>query len=176
MKLRNLKASFFLNKPYAVPKKVKNFILKHSPFSFTIYHHAPKLINVTGLKSFSQLTQVKQVIEARMGQKVIKIRIDNTFYSQKNFSNIDLNKVFTFMKSNTYFHVDYNVELFAGMYLQPKKEHYPTILLFRTGSYTMMGGKEKTIIEKCETFITSLIAMFVKQPSPPTNQTHPPNR
>ena len=49
------------------------------------------------------------------------------------------------------------------MYLHPKKEHYPTILFFRTGSYTMMGGKEENILKECEQFVISLIEKFDKQ-------------
>ena len=162
MKLRNLKASFLLNKPVEIPKKVKNFIIK-SAFTFTIYRHAPYLVNVTGVKSFSQLTMAKHEIEARLEQKVEKVRIDNSFFSQKNFTNIALNSVYTFMKCNSLFHVDYNVELFAGMYFHPKKLHYPTILLFRTGSYTMMGGKNVAILEECEKFINWIILSFVKK-------------
>ena len=78
---------------------------------------------------------------------MLKVRIDNTFYSQKNYRNVDLNKVHTFMQVNKLFHVEYNSELFAGIYLHPKQKHYPTILFFRSGSYTMMGGKQKKILD-----------------------------
>ena len=44
-----------------------------------------------------------------------------------------------------------------------KKEHYPTILFFRTGSYTMMGGTEENILKKCEEFVISLIKKFDKR-------------
>ena len=73
------------------------------------------------------------------------MRIDNTFYSQKNFANVDLRQVYDFMKKSDTFNVEYHIELFAGMYFHPKKERYPTILFFRTGSYTMMGGTEENI-------------------------------
>ena len=63
--------------------------------------------------------------------------------------------------SNTVF-VDYHIELFAGMYFHPKKECYPTILFFRTGSYTMMGGTKESILKECEMFVISLIKKFHK--------------
>merc|ERR1711940_358568 len=66
------------------------------------------------------------------------MRIDNTFYSQKNYRNLDLIKVHQFMQHHDTFCVHYHVELFAGMYFHTKKINYPTILFFRTGSYTMM--------------------------------------
>ena len=46
--------------------------------------------------------------------------------------------------------------------MQPKKEEYPTILFFRTGSYTMMGGREENILKECELFVISLIEKFDK--------------
>ena len=94
---------------------------------------------------------------------MLKVRIENMFYSQKNFQNIDLIKVHEFLQNNELFHVDYNVELFAGMYLLPKNKQYPTIIFFRTGSYTKMGGKQLKIVKECETFVKSLIERFDKK-------------
>ena len=91
---------------------------------------------------------------------MLKVRIDNTFYSQKNYRNVDLIKVYEFMQHHDTFSVDYHIELFAGMYFHPKKENYPTILFFRTGSYSMMGGKQGKILKECEKFVKMLIEMF----------------
>ena len=71
-------------------------------------------------------------------------------------------KVYKFMQNNSLFHADYNIELFAGMYLHPKKSEYPTILFFRTGSYTMMGAMKKDILIECQTLVNNLILMFNK--------------
>ena len=49
------------------------------------------------------------------------------------------------------------------MYFHPKKERYPTILFFRTGSYTMMGGTEQNILKECEKLVISLIEKFDKR-------------
>ena len=163
MKLCNLKASFIFKKPVETTKKVNNFIIRHPPFTFTIYHHTPCLVNVTGVKSLDQLTLAKKIIERRIQHQVHNVRIDNTFFAQKNFGNIDLNQVYTFLKNSDTFYVEYHIELFAGMYLHPKKEHYPTILFFRTGSYTMMGGKQENILRECEQFVIRLIEKFDKQ-------------
>ena len=67
------------------------------------------------------------------------------------------------MQGNKLFHADYNCELFAGVYLHPKQKHYPTILFFRTGSYTMMCGKEKNILEECEAFVKKIIQLFYRE-------------
>ena len=66
-------------------------------------------------------------------------------FSQKNYRNIDLPRVYESMQNNKNFLVEYNVELFAGMYFKPKQKHYPTILFFLTGSFTMMGGRNEDI-------------------------------
>ena len=163
MKLCNLKASFIFKKPVETSKKVNNFIIRHAPFTFTIYHHAPCLVNVTGVKSLDQLTLAQETIEQKLQQQVDTIRIDNAFYSQKNFANVDLKQVYDFMKNSDMFIVDYHIELFAGMYFHPKKERYPTILFFRTGSYTMNGGTEQNILKECEKLVISLIEKFDKR-------------
>ena len=119
-------------------------------------------MNVTGVKSLEQLTLAQETIERKLQQQVDNVRIDNTFYSQKNFANVDLRQVYAFMKKSDTFNVDYHIELFAGMYFHPKKECYPTILFFRTGSYTMMGGTKENILKECEMFVISLINKFHK--------------
>ena len=67
------------------------------------------------------------------------------------------------MKKSDTFTVEYHIELFAGIYFHPKKERYPTILFFGTGSYTMIGGTEQNILKECEMFVISLIKKFNKQ-------------
>ena len=115
---------------------------------------------MTGVKTFERLKLARKIIEKKLKQPLLKVRIDNTFYSQKNYRNVDLIKVYEFMQDHGTFFMDYHVELFAGMYFHPKKVDYPTILFFRTGSYTMMGGKQWKIIKDCERFVKTLIETF----------------
>ena len=162
MKLKNLKASFILKEKVSSLPKVKNVTFKQDNFTFNIYHHSPCLVNVTGVKTFERLKLARQIIEEKLQQSVLKVRIDNTFYSQKNYRNVDLIKVLKFMQDHDTFRVDYHVELFAGIYFHPKKKNYPTILFFHTGSYTMMGGKQWKILKDCERFVKTLIENFDK--------------
>jgi TATA-box binding protein (TBP) (component of TFIID and TFIIIB) len=162
MKLKNLKASFILKEKVPTLPKVKNVTFKQDNFTFNIYHHSPCLVNVTGVKTFERLKLARQIIEKKLQQSVLKVRIDNTFYSQKNYRNVDLIKVLKFMQDHDTFRVDYHVELFAGIYFHPKKKNYPTILFFHTGSYTMMGGKQWKILKDCERFVKTLIENFDK--------------
>ena len=160
MSIKNIKASFILKDK--VDTHSKNCIFKRDNVVYTIYPHLRNLVNVTGIKRFEQLEIAKKIIESKLKQKVVNVRIDNTFFSKKNYENVDMVKVYKFMQNNPLFHVDYNIELFAGMYLKPKTNDYPTILFFRTGSYTIMGAKTKDILLECQTFVNNLILMFNK--------------
>ena len=162
MKLRNIKASFILEEKVCKQKQGINYVYKHLGFTFTIYNHSPYFVNVTGIKSFDRLKLAREIIELEIKINVKKVRIDNTFFSKKNYRNVDLRRVYKFMQKSRKFHVEYNVELFAGMYLKPKQKYYPTILFFRTGSYTMMGGKKMEILKECETIVNNLIENFDK--------------
>jgi TATA-box binding protein (TBP) (component of TFIID and TFIIIB) len=120
------------------------------------------LVNVTGLKSAEEIEQQKSVIEEMFQQKVKKVRIDNTFFSKKDYKNIDMPSLYKHLKENKDYFVSYNIEVFAGMYLHPKDKQYPTMIIFRTGSYTMMGGKSLKIVYECEIFLKTLIQKYLK--------------
>ena len=160
MKLRNIKASFILEEKFTTNQRGINYIFKHLGFTFTIYNHSLFLVNVTGIKSLDHLKLAREIIELEIKINVKKVRIDNTFFSKKNYRNVDLRRVYKFMQKSRKFHVEYNVELFAGMYFKPKQKYYPTILFFRTGSFTMMGGKKMKILKECETFVNEIIETF----------------
>ena len=161
MKLNNIKVSFIFENN-VVKDQNKLIIWKNGNFTFTIYKHNRKLVNVTGLKSAEEIEQQKKLIEEMFQQKVKKERIDNTFFSKKDFTNIDMPSLYKHLKENKDYFVSYNIELFPGMYLHPKDKQYPTMILFRTGSYTMMGGKSLKIVYECEIFLKTLIQKYLK--------------
>ena len=47
--------------------------------------HLPFVLNVTGVKSFERLKLARQIIEEKLQKTVVKTRIDNTFFLQKNY-------------------------------------------------------------------------------------------
>ena len=96
-----------------------------------------------------------------MQQKVEHVRIDDTFFSRKQKKNIDLTSLYDCLK-NKFFRVNYNVELFRGMYLHPWVKNKPTLLLFHTGSYIIMGGKNLKKVCKCERFLERIISLNEK--------------
>ena len=161
MKLNNIKVSFVFENN-VVPYEKKQYIWKNGKHTFTIYKHNPKLINVTGIKSAIEIEQQKCLMEEKFKQKMVKVRIDNTFFSKKDYKNIDMIALYCIMKENKDYYVNYNIELFAGMYLHPINKLFPTILVFRTGSFTLMGGKCFKAVYESEKFICCLIQKFMK--------------
>ena len=174
MKLNNIKASFLFKN--SVVKNEKSFIFennivknenrqiiwKNGNYTFTIYRYTPKLINITGVKSAEEIEQQKTLMEEMFKQKVLQVRIDNTFFSKKDYKNIDMPALYKYVKENKDYFVNYNIELFAGMYLHPTNKLYPTIIVFRTGSYILMGGKSLKLLYESEQFVKDLIQMFKK--------------
>ena len=161
MKVTNIKLSFLFEKNLFrnINSKV---IWKNDNIFYTVYQHRKNLLNITGIKTKSEIDEQKVAMQKLFHQKVLKVRIDNIFFSQKNFDNLDMSLLYNYMKNNSFFFVDYNIELFAGMYLHPSNKNYPTILLFRTGSYTLLGGKSMKLILESENFVQDLIHMFEK--------------
>lgn len=164
MKLSNIKLSLLFEKKLFKDINSK-VIWKADKIVYTIYRCRQNLINITGIKSIAAIEKQKQSMEKLFQQKVMKIRIDNVFFSQKNHMNLDMSLLYSFLRTNNLFFVDYNIELFAGMYLHPKQDRYPTIVIFRTGSYQIMGGKSFKLSYKSEKFVNRIIEMFKKKPN-----------
>ena len=161
MKLNNIKASFIFEKN-VIKNKNKQAIWKNGNITFTIYKHTQQLVNVTGLKSAEEIEQQKNSMEEMFQQRVLKVRVDNIFFSKKDYKNIDMCSIYNDLKDNKDYFIDYNIEVFAGMYLHPKDKSYPTMIVFRTGSYTIMGGKSVKIVYECELFLKTLINKYLK--------------
>ena len=161
MKLKNIKVRFIFENDL-VKKPNKQIIWKNEKLSFSIYKDATKFINVTGLKSLQEIEEQKLAMEELFKQKIVTVKIDNVFFSKKDNKNLDMCLLYNYLKENKNYFCNYNIELFAGMYLHPTNKLYPTILLFRTGSYTLMGGKSLKYIHESEHFVKDLIQMFKK--------------
>ena len=161
MKVKNIKVRFIFERDI-IEKANRQIIWRNGKSTFSIYRGATKFINVTGLKSLQEIDQQKLAMEKSFQQIIISVKIDNIFYSKKDDRNIDMHSLYNYLKDRKDYFCNYNIELFAGMYLHPTNKNYPTILLFRTGSYTLMGGKSMKLILESENFVTDLIHMFEK--------------
>ena len=62
---------------------------------------------------------------------------------------------------STLYHVELEPEIFTGMFLKPYNREYPTINLFYTGSYQLLGGKSFEKIDESISIIKSLIKQCV---------------
>ena len=161
MKVKNIKVRFIFDKDVIVKSK-RQIIWRNGKSTFSIYRGATNFINVTGLKSVQEIKQQKLAMEKLFKQNIISVKIDNIFYSKKDSKNVDMGSLYNYLKGRQDYFCNYNIELFAGMYLHPSNKVYPTILLFRTASYTLMGCKSMKLILESENFVQDLIHMFEK--------------
>ena len=152
----------FIFEKDVIEKTNKHVIWRNGKSTFSIYRNTTKFINVTGIKSLQEIKQQKLAMEKLFKQNIISVKIDNIFYSKKDSKNVDMGSLYNYLKGRKDYFCNYNIELFAGMYLHPSNKVYPTILLFRTGSYTFMGGKSMKLILESENFVQDLIHMFEK--------------
>ena len=107
---------------------------------------------------------IKNFIETAFNVQCKNLKIDNVFYSYKDYKNIDMSALYYHVSDNftEKFVVDYNVELFPGIYMKTKCKGEPTLILFHTGSYTIMGCKSINQVNEYRMFIINLLNHFVK--------------
>ena len=161
MKLKNIKASFIFDQNLIKEKSgTEKFIFKEQNVTYTIYKHTPYLLNITGVKSIAQLMNCRSDMEERFESEIIEYRVDNLFFSKKDNKNLDMDQLHQYLEGNELYHASYVHELFPGMHLLPKNKLYPTIVLFRTGSFTLMGSKDLDCIFESESFVERLIERF----------------
>ena len=101
-------------------------------------------------------------MEERFDTKIIEYKIDNLFFSKKDNKNIDLDRLCQYLHGHEKYYASDCHEFFPEIHLLPKDKLYPTIVLFRTGSFTLMGSKNLDDIFESESFVKSLIKMFEK--------------
>ena len=166
MKVNNIKFSMISNKSICEHKlmKTEKYIIPFENVKITVYYHSPLLINVTGSKSMQEVKRTQKFIEIAFNVQCKNLKIDNIFYSYKDHKNIDMSALYYHVrdKFKEKFVIDYNVELFPGLYMKTKCKGEPTILLFRTGSYTIMGCKSINQVKEYKSFIINLLNHFVK--------------
>ena len=141
-------------------QKHKKYKTQIGKATLIVYGHSPLLINLTGLKSMKEVETTKKFIEVVYDVKCSDLRVDNIFYSHKDYLSIDMNKLYYYLKDKykDKFVIDYNIELFPGLYMKSKKRGLPTIILFRTGSYTILGCKTIEMVKKYKIFILTLFS------------------
>ena len=166
MKVNNIKFSMISNKSICDHKlmKTEKYIIPFGNVKITVYAHSPLLINVTGCKSMQEVKCSQNCIEIAYNVQCSYLTIDNIFYSYKDCKDIDMSALYYHVRDEfkERFVIDYNVELFPGLYMKTKFKGEPTIILFRTGSYTIMGCKSINQVKEYKLFVIDLLNHFAK--------------
>ena len=95
MDLKDIKLRFIFEKKI-VKALYRSLIWKSDGLSFSIYKDSPTFVNVTGLKSLDDIENYKLETEKLFTQKVVKVRIGNTFFSKKDCKNIDMCSLYNY--------------------------------------------------------------------------------
>ena len=166
MKVNNIKCSLHSSKSIFEGKlhKNKKYTTSFGNATLIVYGHSPLLINITGLKSMKEIQILKKYLEVVYNVKCSDVKVDNIFYSHKDCCNIDMNALYYHLRQHhkDNYVIDYNVELFPGLYMKSKTKGLPTLILFRTGSYTIMGCKSIEMLIKYKTFVCNTLKSFNK--------------
>ena len=166
MKVNNIKCTLQSNKSIFEGELQKNKKYKTCIGNaiITVYGHSPLLINMTGLKSMNEIETKRNYIESIYKVKCKDLRIDNIFYSFKDCQNIDMNALYYYVRDNfkEKFVTDFNVEIFPGLYMKSRIKGLPTLILFRTGSFTIMACKSIDQVKEYCAFVNDLFYLFSK--------------
>ena len=166
MRVNNIKCSLQSSKSIfeGTLKKNKKYTSSFGNATLIVYGHSPLLINITGLKSMKEVDTTRKYIEVVYNVKCSDVRVDNIFYSQKDFCNINMNALYYHLREHHKddYVIDYNIELFPGLYMKSKIRGLPTLILFRTGSYTIMGCKSIETLIRYKTFVNNIFKSFLK--------------
>ena len=166
MKVNNIKCSVHSSKSIFEGKLQKNkkYTTIFGNATLIVYGHSPLLINITGLKSMEAVDTTRKYIEFVYNVKCSDVKVDNIFYSHKDCCNIDMNALYYHLRQHhtDNYVIDYNIELFPGLYMKSKIKGLPTLILFRTGSYTIMGCKSIEMLINYKTFVCNTLKSFYK--------------
>lgn len=136
-------------------------ILKRLKTTVTIYKHSKNTLHVTGIRSGHQWKEFVKYILIKLKQCAIEYKVDNSMFSCKMKDNVNLKKIVETLSSQSPYFCVYTSSIFPALFLKPKKDFkeksFPTILIFRTGSFILLGGKEISTIREVAYFVKSLL-------------------
>ena len=148
-------------KKVQIYKKKSCTILKLLKTTITIYNHSPCSMHVTGLASQQQLVDFFDFTLKSLCIKPIEGKVDNSMFSCKMNRDIDLKRILVSLPKQCPYYCVYKSTLFPALFLKVRQDFkfqgYPTILIFRTGSFIMLGGTNIAMLRKTSVFIKSLL-------------------
>ena len=154
MKLNNIKAHFILDDEIFF--NGARYIFRGCNAIFTKHRHHKNVAHVTGVKSKTHLTMCSEYIKETFNIGIKEEKIDNQFFSHKSNKILDMKNIYNEIKQMENFSVLYEPELFSAMTIKHVDRAFPTIILFSTGSYSILGGKMENVKYVC-TVVKSLI-------------------
>ena len=114
---------------------------------------------MTGIRSLEEIDEARSEIESRFNLTLHpKHRIDNIFASQKDYKNYDIGKLLATCQRlyRDKFTIIYDILLHRGIYLIPKRKKLPSLILFRTGSATVMSMRSLSDLNKTDKLLNSV--------------------
>lgn len=136
-------------------------IMKRLKTTVTIYKHSPHTIHVTGITTQQQLDEFLRYLLKNVKQRPVEYKVDNSMFSCKMNNDIDLMRLMDKMPEQAPYYCVYKRTIFPALFCKPKKnfktKRYPTILIFRTGSFLLLGGTSMDIVRRAAEFVKTLI-------------------
>ena len=163
MKLRSLKAHFKINGLIEFKNQTKHKNFKLEDATFTVYAHSKNVLHVSGVKSIFHLEKCELALKKKY--EIVYMKIDNRLYSHKDSKSINMKNLYDQLcqkQKDGKFNTIYEPELFPGLMIKHKNKSIPTAIVFRTGSYNIMGG---TIENLCyiQTFVKEMLDINVNE-------------
>ena len=164
MKLCNVKISLHFGIDLFEKEKSNKKIFTHiKRWTITQNCSTPSHVHVTGIRSMSEINDVVQMLESMYNQKCLKININSMLHSHKDTKVLKFDTILEqFDSKNELFYIDYQPELFTGAFLKPYDRSFPTIILFYTGSFQLIGGRDFQKVHQSQKFVEELIAKCEK--------------
>ena len=136
-------------------------ILRRLKTTVTIYNHSPHTIHVTGITRQEQIDEFLRYLLMSLKQSPVEYKVDNSMFSCKMNNDIDLKRLVNKLPEQAPYYCVYERTIFPAIFFKPKKtfktERYPTILIFRSGSFLLLGGTSVDIVRKAAEFVKTLI-------------------
>ena len=142
LKIQNYKVRFFTTSQLMVQKfhidTVTVMVLASTKTSRGCWIHA------TGIQSWEQLIEFRDILEQGFSCKIIQTKIDSIFLSKKGYQNHKVDKLLS--KCSKYkqsYFVFFSCEHLSAIQMSPRAhvKPYPSFLFFLTGSVTCMGSQ-----------------------------------
>lgn len=124
---------------------------------FTIYNHSLRTLHCTGIKHIQVIPKIIAFIKYVLQNKALTSCIDNSMFTCKQRIHISLKEVIAKVKKyhNNIYYCTHSTEVFPALFIKPvlKNTGLPSVILFHTSSYVLIGGKSIEKVKRANTFV-----------------------